>query len=78
MALEEGEKCFCERAHDKDEENGEESGDSDDDDDEEDDDDEKLGDSWIRGIDTCTQTQVPTHVHVRIPTDEKSSKRRFF
>ncbi|KAH7914999.1 Pkinase-domain-containing protein [Hygrophoropsis aurantiaca] len=36
------------------------------------------GDEWIRGIETCTEGETPTHIHVRIQTDEKSTKRRFF
>lgn len=78
IALEEGEKCGCE--------SGQESGVEDAEDDEREDDyqdsdeeyDEDLGDSWIKGIDTCTGEEEPTHVHIRIPADEKTSKKRFF
>ncbi|KAH7923495.1 Pkinase-domain-containing protein [Leucogyrophana mollusca] len=84
LALEEGEGCVCghgrvngsgsgANGHGHGEENGE-GGEGDDDDDE----DEDEGDEWVRGIETCTEDGTPTHVHVRIPTEEKSSKRRFF
>ncbi|KAG8217831.1 Pkinase-domain-containing protein [Butyriboletus roseoflavus] len=80
IALEEGEKCGCER--DRVSEDNDEDGDEDDHDDDGQDSDEEydedLGDSWVRGIDSCTEKAEPTHVHVRIPADEKSSKRRFF
>lgn len=80
IALEEGEKCGCER------DPGSEDNDSDGDEDDHNDDgqdsdeeyDEDLGDAWVGDIDTCTEKTVPTHVHVRIPADEKSSKKRFF
>ncbi|KAI9570493.1 Pkinase-domain-containing protein [Boletus coccyginus] len=70
IALEEREKCGCERDRES------EGDDSDGDDDEEYD--EELGDPWITGIDTCTEQEPPTHVHVRIPTDGKASKKLFF
>jgi hypothetical protein len=80
VALEEGEKCECQRVHEGDEEEGEgEGGESEDgDEDDEDEEDVSHGDPWIRGIDTCTGCDEPTHVHVRIPGNEKSGKRRFF
>ncbi|KAH7889300.1 hypothetical protein F5I97DRAFT_1827176 [Phlebopus sp. FC_14] len=81
VALDEGERCGCEEwEHDED---GEESGVDDEEDDHEDgaedeDEEEDLGDPWVREIETCTEGETPTHVHVRIGTDEKSKSRRFF
>lgn len=81
IALEEGEKCGCER----DQDSGEDDVDVDEDEDHEDDGqdsdeeyDEDLGDSWVKDIDTCTGMEEATHVHVRIQADEKTSKKRFF
>ncbi|KAH0827067.1 Pkinase-domain-containing protein [Lanmaoa asiatica] len=71
IALEEGEKCGCEKDPESEE---------DDHDDRDSDEgyDEDLGDPWVRDIDACTEREVPTHVHVRIPADEKTNKKRFF
>ena len=76
IALEEGDKCGCERDRDTEESNGDDCDEDDQDSDEEYDDDH--GDSWVTDIDTCTEQEVPTHVHVRIAADEKNSKRLFF
>ncbi|KAF9246186.1 Pkinase-domain-containing protein [Melanogaster broomeanus] len=62
-ALEEGEKYSEDRGEDDEDEDGG---------------DRSHGDSWILGIDTCTGSSAPTHAHVRIPSNEKSNKRRFF
>ncbi|KAF8447582.1 hypothetical protein L210DRAFT_849443 [Boletus edulis BED1] len=76
IALEEGEKCGCERHRET--EQGHDSDQDDNDQDSDEEYDEDLGDSWIRDIETCTGQHAPTHVHVRIPSDEKTSKRLFF
>lgn len=81
IAFEEGEKCGCERGRGSEEDDDSDCDENDHDDDGQDSDeeyDEDLGDSWVRGIDSCTEKEVPTHVHIRIPVDEKSSKKRFF
>lgn len=77
IALEEGDKCGCERDRES-EQDHDSDGDDDDDLDSDDEYDEEHGDSWVRGIETCTDQTTPTHVHVRIPSDEKSSKKLFF
>ncbi|KAG9318807.1 Pkinase-domain-containing protein [Chiua virens] len=81
VALEEGEQCSCANHLETEDADGEDDHELDDDDDCEDSDeeyDEDLGDPWVKDIDTCAGKEVPTHVHVRIPTDEKNSKKRFF
>jgi serine/threonine protein kinase len=41
--------------------------------------DEDDGDDWLRNIQACSHSGVkPTHVHVKIMVEEKSSKKRFF
>lgn len=81
IGLEEGEKCGCERDRGSEEDDGSDGDEDEDDDDGQDSDeeyDEHLANSWVRGIDACTEKEMPTHAHVRIPTDEKNSKKRFF
>lgn len=81
IALEEGEKCGCERDRGSEEDDDSDCDEDDHDDDGQDSDeeyDEDLGDSWVRDIDSCTEKEMPTHVHIRIPVDEKTNKKRFF
>ncbi|KAG1877891.1 Pkinase-domain-containing protein [Suillus subalutaceus] len=73
IALAEGDECGCEDGEY--ESDTEEQGDNEDEDDAEDDED---GDEWVRSIETCTESGVPKHVHVRIQNEEKSFKKRFF
>ncbi|TFK76534.1 Pkinase-domain-containing protein [Pluteus cervinus] len=41
--------------------------------------DEDDGDDWLRNIVPCSRSGVtPTHLHIKVAVDEKSSKRRFF
>jgi len=74
IALEEGEKCGCEKDRES------ESDDSDGDDGQNSDEeyDEELGDPWVTGIDSCTEQETPTHVHIRIAADKKARKKLFF
>jgi len=79
VALEEGEKCGCERHRETEQCHDSDQDDQDDNDQDSDEEyDEDLGDSWIRDIEACTGQHTPTHVHVRIPSDEKTSKKLFF
>lgn len=42
---------------------------------------EDDGDEWLRGVCPCSglgEGQTPDHVHVKVATDEKAHKRRFF
>lgn len=80
IALEEGEKCGCEKDRTSEEDHEDEDEDDHDDDGEDSDDeyDEEHGDAWISDIEACTDQETPTHVHVRIPSDEKTSKKLFF
>ena len=81
IALEEGEKCGCERdqEHREDDPEGEEDDTREDDTQDSDEEyDEDLGDPWVKDIESCAGSDTPTHVHVRIPADEKTSKKRFF
>ncbi|KAG8987557.1 serine/threonine protein kinase [Tulasnella sp. 427] len=58
-------------------ENGEEE---DDDEFDEDEDEEDEGDSWLKNIVPCSNVpegQAPTHVHCRVPVEEKPHKKRF-
>jgi len=77
IALEEDEQCGCEMDHESEDDL---DGDDEDEDDGQDGDeyDEDLGDPWVKSIETCSGREEPTHVHVRIPADEKARKRRFF
>lgn len=69
VALAEGDECGCEDGEcESESENEDEDGV----------DDNEDGDEWIRSIETCTEIGGPKHVHVRIPSEEKSFKKRFF
>lgn len=73
IALAEGDECSCE--------DGECESDTEEQDENEDVDgveDDKDGDEWVRSIETCTESGAPKHVHVRIQSEEKSFKKRFF
>ncbi|PPQ70961.1 hypothetical protein CVT24_009961 [Panaeolus cyanescens] len=40
---------------------------------------EDDGDEWLKGIAPCSNHGIePKHVHIQVPTEEKSGKRRFF
>ena len=79
IALEEGEKCGCEkdRESDDDESDGDEDDHDHDGQDSDEEYDEELGDPWVTDIDTCTEQESPTHGHVRISGDGKSKKLLF-
>ena len=79
IGLEGGEKCGCEMDHESgDDLDYDDNNDEDEDEESDDEYDEDLGDPWVKSIETCSGKEDPTHVHVRIPADEKASKRRFF
>lgn len=73
IALAEGDECGCEdgESESETEEQGENEG-------EESVADDEDGDEWVRSIETCTESGAPKHVHVRIQSEEKSFKKRFF
>lgn len=73
IALAEGDECSCEDGECESE--TEEQDENDNEDGVEDDED---GDEWVRSIETCTESGAPKHVHVRIQSEEKSFKKRFF
>lgn len=79
IALEEGEKCGCEKDREFNDDDSDGDGDDHDDDGQDSDEeyDEELGDPWVRDVDTCTDQEAPTHAHVRIG-NEKSNKKLFF
>ncbi|KAG1754530.1 Pkinase-domain-containing protein [Suillus lakei] len=73
IALAEGDECGCE--------DGECESETEEQDENEDEDgveDNEDGDEWVRSIETCTEIGGPKHVHVRIQSEEKSFKKRFF
>ncbi|KAG2157336.1 Pkinase-domain-containing protein [Suillus clintonianus] len=73
IALAEGDECGCE-----DGECESETEEQDEDQEEDGADDDEDGDEWVRSIETCTESGGPKHVHVRIQSEEKSLKKRFF
>jgi len=71
VALAEGEECICEVESESEED---QEGNEDDEWPEDDED----GDEWVRSIETCTESGGPKHVHVRIQSEEKSFRKKFF
>jgi len=72
VALADGEECACENGESESEE--EQQYDEDDEWPEDDED----GDEWARSIETCTESGAPKHVHVRIQSEAKGFRKKFF
>ena len=72
VALADGEECACENGEFESEE--EQQYDEDDEWPEDDED----GDEWARSIETCTESGTPKHVHVRIQSEAKGFRKKFF
>jgi hypothetical protein len=41
--------------------------------------DEDDGDEWLKSIAPCSRPgAVPSHIHIKVPVDEKQGKKKFF